>query len=116
MDPNWSDDRLVSIVVHHFFAFACGLQLLLWLLLRLIHTLDFLLSLSADVSCELVDVALLQVLSDESELGFVLIAWQFLLFLNDQCISVLQSIFGSAFEIPGDFRPFFESLVVADKF
>lgn len=116
LDPNWSDDRFIGIVIHHFLTFACSLQLLLWLLLGLIHALNFLLSLSAHVGCELVDVALLQVLSDESELGFVFIAWQSFLFLYNQRIAIFQSVLGPAFKIPGDFRPFFESFVVADKF
>ena len=116
LDPNWSDDRLVGIVVHHFLSFACGLQLLLRLLLRLIDTLDFLLRLSAHVGCQLVDVALLQVLNDESELSFVFVAWQSFLFLYDKRIPILQSIFGPAFEISGDFQPFFEPPGCRDKF
>lgn len=46
----------------------------------------------------------------------MLVSWQSLLFLYDKRIPIFQSVFCSAFKIPGDFRPFFEPLVVADKF
>ena len=64
---------------------------------------------------ELVHVALLKVLADESEFVFVLIARQSLLLLDDERVSVLECVFSASFEVAGDLRPFLEALVVADE-
>lgn len=68
------------------------------------------------VDCELINIALLQILSDQFQFGFSFISYMFFLFVYNESISIFKCILSAPFEMAGYFRPFFEAFIVFDKF
>ena len=65
---------------------------------------------------QLINHQFLQILRYEKKFIFMFVFWLFLQLLNNQFMPVLQRILGSSIEIFRQFWPFFQSLIIPDKF
>lgn len=69
--------------------------------------LEYAVLFSLYIHCKLINIALLQILSNQLQLCFSFISYMFFLFIYNESISVFKCILSAPFKMAGDFRPFF---------